>query len=351
MKRILSLALSLCLVLGLCACGGSNGSSVPGWKEQYDLGVRYLTEGSYEEAILAFTAAIEIDPKQPDAYIGLAEVHVAQGDKDKASEVLTQAETVLGEHDALSAAWQNLLGMIGRERTENEDGSYSISYNDSDGNHYYGRYYAENDFQVYGYDADDRRIYERYANEDQDHACWCDYDGTQVTVTVACYRDSAWSECADTAFADGPITAFCTYVVADPSHNLSAHGNEAGHGDNTVSIWSISIDEYTADWEERVAEAEISTDPERKQTWKCTYSGNQATMEVTAWSPDQSYHEAKVIHYTMQSSEHSIGPGYGGGSHCAYGGTGPDFVRIVAIKLREYDTNNNIINEEEYKYS
>ena len=38
-----------------------------GWQEQYDLGVRYLSDGNYEDAIIAFTAAIEIDPKKPQA--------------------------------------------------------------------------------------------------------------------------------------------------------------------------------------------------------------------------------------------------------------------------------------------
>lgn len=63
MKKIIHLILSLILIAGLCACGAKT------WQKQYDLGMRYLTEGSYEEAILAFTAAIEIDPKNADAYI------------------------------------------------------------------------------------------------------------------------------------------------------------------------------------------------------------------------------------------------------------------------------------------
>ena len=58
--------------LFLCACGQSAEAA---WQEQYDLGVRYLSEGNYEEAIIAFTAAIDIDPKQPDAYLGLADVY------------------------------------------------------------------------------------------------------------------------------------------------------------------------------------------------------------------------------------------------------------------------------------
>ena len=78
MKRILSLILSLCLILGLCACGGSKTGNAGSWQEQYDLGIRYLSEGNYEEAIIAFTAAIKIDPKQPDAYVKAAEAYKAR---------------------------------------------------------------------------------------------------------------------------------------------------------------------------------------------------------------------------------------------------------------------------------
>lgn len=58
------------------------------WQEKYDLGVRYLSDGSYEEAVLAFTAAIEITPKQATTYSYLAESYVAMGDFDVAFEVL-----------------------------------------------------------------------------------------------------------------------------------------------------------------------------------------------------------------------------------------------------------------------
>ena len=34
------------------------------WQGQYDLGIRLLGEGKYEEAIIAFTAAIEIAPSR-----------------------------------------------------------------------------------------------------------------------------------------------------------------------------------------------------------------------------------------------------------------------------------------------
>lgn len=57
----------LCLVMAfapmLLACDHS-----PDWQEQYDLGIRCLQEGRYEEAILAFNAVIEINPNLADAY-------------------------------------------------------------------------------------------------------------------------------------------------------------------------------------------------------------------------------------------------------------------------------------------
>lgn len=44
MKKITALLTALALVLGLCAC---TQSATATWQEQYDLGVRYLSEGNY----------------------------------------------------------------------------------------------------------------------------------------------------------------------------------------------------------------------------------------------------------------------------------------------------------------
>lgn len=93
MKRICNLLLSFCLVLGLCACAGSATT----WQEQYDLGVKYLSESNYEEAIIAFTAAIDIDPKRADSYIGLADAYMAQEDFRAALEILQQGFEQTGD--------------------------------------------------------------------------------------------------------------------------------------------------------------------------------------------------------------------------------------------------------------
>ena len=67
-------AIVLCLAF-LFGC-----SARPTWQEQYDLGMKYLTESNYEEAILAFTAAIEIDPQRAEAYLGRADAYFQTAD-------------------------------------------------------------------------------------------------------------------------------------------------------------------------------------------------------------------------------------------------------------------------------
>ena len=83
MKRITALLLTVLLLLSLAACGGKNT-----WQEQYDLGMRYLNEGNYQEAIIAFETAIKIDPKRPEAYLGAAEAYMGLGDTDSARKIL-----------------------------------------------------------------------------------------------------------------------------------------------------------------------------------------------------------------------------------------------------------------------
>ena len=69
----------------------------PTWQEQYDLGMRYLTESNYEEAILAFTAAIEIDPKQADSYVYLTQVYLSTGNIEMAETIRAQGYEATGD--------------------------------------------------------------------------------------------------------------------------------------------------------------------------------------------------------------------------------------------------------------
>ena len=187
MKRVLSLILALTLTLALAACGGKGG-----WQEQYDLGQKYLTEGNYEEAILAFTAAIEIDPKRapayvgrgsayalsgdtegnltaaetdfttaieldetdPDAWLGLADVYIRMGDYDKAQETLERALEALGDDDRITA-----------KLAEMEEGRFT----DSDGHPRKTCHYEDGalvEYWLYDYDEKGNNI--RTSNYDAD---------------------------------------------------------------------------------------------------------------------------------------------------------------------------------------
>lgn len=88
MKKIVSILLLAALIL--CGCSKEN----PEWREQYDLGVRYLSEGNYEEAILAFSAAIEIDPNHADTYVLRADAYIlaAKAEPENAKDYLRLAE-------------------------------------------------------------------------------------------------------------------------------------------------------------------------------------------------------------------------------------------------------------------
>lgn len=51
------------------------------WQEQLDLGMRYLEELDYDNAILAFTKAIEVDPNRSEAYVERAKLYVQRGEE------------------------------------------------------------------------------------------------------------------------------------------------------------------------------------------------------------------------------------------------------------------------------
>ena len=87
-------AAALALMLALTACR----STADQLQEQLDLGQRYLQELNYTEAIAAFTKAIEIDPKQVQAYVGRADAYMGlyeSGDEENLQLAQTDYEEAL----------------------------------------------------------------------------------------------------------------------------------------------------------------------------------------------------------------------------------------------------------------
>ncbi len=107
MKNAALLVIALLLFGCSCACGKEE--PIPPtsaaleytatWQEQYDLGVRFLSDGNYQEAVLAFTAAIEIDPKQPDAYYLRGDAYAALAtDASDTEEMLQYYENAAADY-------------------------------------------------------------------------------------------------------------------------------------------------------------------------------------------------------------------------------------------------------------
>lgn len=101
------------VLISLSACGKSTQTT---WQEQYDLGVRYLSEGTYEEAIIAFTAAIEIDPKRPEAYVSRGDAYIGSGETgENLACAMTDYEEALAIDESLVDAWLGLTDVYIRQ--------------------------------------------------------------------------------------------------------------------------------------------------------------------------------------------------------------------------------------------
>lgn len=76
-----------------------------------ETGNRYLSEMDYEQAIASYQAALKIDPKCVDAYIGLAEAYTALGELNMASETLRQGYE-LTEAEPLNAKLEEIKALM-----------------------------------------------------------------------------------------------------------------------------------------------------------------------------------------------------------------------------------------------
>lgn len=104
------LAVCLCAVL-LVACGGA-----ANWIEQYDLGMRYLSEENYQEAILAFTEAIGVDPNRAELYIRRAGAYVYSGETaDNLAAALADYEAAKELDSADANLWLGLADLYIRQ--------------------------------------------------------------------------------------------------------------------------------------------------------------------------------------------------------------------------------------------
>jgi len=95
MKKLFSLALAAALLLTLAACGKPY---TPLPNPALVLGEKYLTDLDYEQALLQFDQAIEIEPKNPRGYLGKADALLHLERQDDAVQALnTGAKAATGD--------------------------------------------------------------------------------------------------------------------------------------------------------------------------------------------------------------------------------------------------------------
>lgn len=105
MKRVVSILLIAAVLF--CGCAKSVPvESVPlNFEDSLQLAEQLYNEGDYEETILTLTDAIEIEPTNPRGYLRMADVYLAQGDKDKALEWLEQGLEKTWDREIAQRIW------------------------------------------------------------------------------------------------------------------------------------------------------------------------------------------------------------------------------------------------------
>lgn len=106
-------------VITIAVIAGSilyNNSDTVKLKKQLDLGEKYLAEMNYEEAVVAFNQAIEIDPRSADAYLGLADAHLGMGDEEAAFAALEAGYEETGDERLQERIDEMRAAAIERER-------------------------------------------------------------------------------------------------------------------------------------------------------------------------------------------------------------------------------------------
>ena len=106
----------IAIIVGLILYKNSDAVKV---REQLDLGQKYLSELEYDQAVAAYEIAIEIEPMNVDAYLGLADAYIGKGYYEAASLAL-QKGYELTQDDALKNKLTDVNAEIEKKRQEAE---------------------------------------------------------------------------------------------------------------------------------------------------------------------------------------------------------------------------------------
>lgn len=75
------------IILSIATIGSGKGMSI---RDNLELGEKYLSELKYEDAMLAFTEVIQVEPNNMTATLGIADSYLGLNEEEKAVEILEQ---------------------------------------------------------------------------------------------------------------------------------------------------------------------------------------------------------------------------------------------------------------------
>lgn len=103
-KTLVWVLVALVVLAGLGVGGWFGWNTYQGkqFEEQLSLGEKYLQELNYEDAVVSLKRAIDIDPRNPEPYLLLADVYVAQEDYVSAVDILEQGYEATGGNEEIA---------------------------------------------------------------------------------------------------------------------------------------------------------------------------------------------------------------------------------------------------------
>ena len=164
----------------------NNRHSAKAYNNKLEEAQKYVSKLDYKKAEAAYLGAIDIDPKQPTAYVELADVYVTVNKQDKAEDILEKGyKNVEGKENKK---------IIKDKQEEIKDGMNVIN-NGGDYVTYKGKsYYWE--YKSNSFDASNQRAIDRghtliYANASNDLVC-VDDKGNKKTIYSGKNKGSIW---------------------------------------------------------------------------------------------------------------------------------------------------------------
>ena len=287
--------LFLAIVCGFVAVMAIGGRREGNAQEQLSLGERYLAEMDYENAVAAFELAIELEPRNIDAYIGLARAYEGLGNMDLALEALETArekiQELVREGEALPDSAAEVYLML--VRMYEEAGNYEEA-----------RLLLEEALSVTD-SAELQEIWEAYMPEVEFSLAAGEYEeGTELRLTTngqAVYYTLDGSD----PMKEGEGTAEVVIVLQEGNWTIraAAEGRGGTLGDVTEVEYVVTAAESTEETEpESVESTEEETEPESEST-EVTEETEPESVESTE---EETEPESESVEVTEETEPESV---------------------------------------------